>query len=83
MASDRPDDDLEPDAARLEQHRRLDEQHRRLDEQHRRLDEQHRRPDGPVAGGTAEARSEWVEPRTRAEYYEALRAADGRSADGQ
>src|SRR6266568_3549977 len=38
------------------------------------------RPDDEFEAG--EARSEPVEPRTREEYYEALRAADGGSADG-
>src|SRR6266566_2703073 len=40
--------------------------------------EQHLPPGGDIPA----ARAEPVEPRTREEYYEALRAADGGSADG-
>ena len=43
--------------------------------------EQHLRNGGPGSDVPA-ARSEPAEPRTREEYYEALRAADGSSADG-
>ena len=44
--------------------------------------EQHLRSRG--SGGDAPAaRPEQVEPRTRAEYYEALRAADGAPGDGE
>ena len=42
--------------------------------------EQHLRDGGP--GDVPAARSEPAEPRTREEYYETLRAADGSSADG-
>jgi hypothetical protein len=44
--------------------------------------ERHRRPGGS-AGDTPATRAEAVEPRTRAECYEALRAADGQPTDGR
>ena len=44
--------------------------------------EQHLRSCGP-GGDVPAARPEPVEPRTRAEYYEALRAADGAPQDGE
>ena len=43
--------------------------------------EQHLRSCGS-GGDVPAARPEPVEPRTRAEYYEALRAADGAPEDG-
>ena len=43
--------------------------------------EQHLRSRGS-GGDVAAARSEPAEPRTRAEYYETLRAADGASGAG-
>ena len=43
--------------------------------------EQHLRSCGP-GGDVPASRSEPAEPRTREEYYEALRAADDGSADG-
>ena len=45
-----------------------------------RLEQQHLRSCGPGSDVPA-ARSEPAEPRTHEEYYEALRAADGSSAD--
>lgn len=44
--------------------------------------EQHLRASGP-GGDLPVARSEPAEPRTREEYYEVLRASDGRSPDGR
>ncbi len=44
--------------------------------------ERHRRPGGS-AGDAPSTRAEAAEPRTRAECYEALRAADGQPADGR
>lgn len=70
MALDRPDDDYEAGEARLEQHLGND-----------RLRNGELRNGGPGGGDVPAARSEPAEPRTREEYYEALRAADGSSSD--
>ncbi len=81
MALDRPDDDFEAGKARFEaRNARLEAGEARLEAGEARFEQ---RLGSCGSGGNVPApRSEPVEPRTRAEYYEALRAADGAPGDG-
>ena len=71
MALDRPDDDAGPDPP---------DQQLQPDQDFRF--DRHPGPGEPDTAGMAAARASAVEPRTREEYYEALRVADGKPVGG-
>ena len=75
MALDRPDDDFEAGDARPDQHLP------RGGADGSGAEGRGAEGRGTDGGGEAAARAGEVEPRTREEYYEALRAADGGSVD--
>ena len=86
MALDRPDDDYEAGEARLEQHlgndRLRNGELRNGELRNGELRDGELRDGELRDGDVPAARPEPAEPRTREEYYEALRAADGSSPDG-